>query len=77
MDVKIASGRVLKEARKQKGLSQERLALEAGIERTYVSRLENGTYQPSLAMILCLARVLEIQPGLLVDRVDELMKESN
>ncbi|MBN8769672.1 MAG: helix-turn-helix transcriptional regulator [Stenotrophomonas nitritireducens] len=34
------------------GLSQERLALEAGIDRTYISQIERSVGNPSL-LVLC------------------------
>ncbi len=44
--------------RKQHGLSQEELALEAGIDRTYISGIERGTRNPSLDVMVLLARTL-------------------
>jgi transcriptional regulator with XRE-family HTH domain len=43
-----------------KGISQEALALDAGVERAYLSKIENGTENPSLKMIDKLATALEI-----------------
>ncbi len=75
MDIKIAFGKVLKEIRKEKHISQERLALEAELDRSYLSKLETGVYQPSLSTLIAIAKVLDIRAGLLVDRVeDELNK---
>lgn len=41
-----------------RGLSQEMLAVDAGIDRTYVSRLERGLENPSVAVLEKLARAL-------------------
>jgi len=71
--VATAFGRVLKEMRRRKRLSQEELALGAGLDRTYPSLLERGQRQPTLAVLLAVARVLEISPAVLVNRtVDEM-----
>ena len=71
--VATAFGRVLKEMRRRKRLSQEELALGAGLDRTYPSLLERGQRQPTLAVLLAVARVLEISPAALVNRtVDEM-----
>jgi transcriptional regulator with XRE-family HTH domain len=40
------------------GLSQEMLAVDAGIDRTYVSRLERGLENPTVAVLEKLARAL-------------------
>ena len=38
------------------GLSQEALAVDAGIDRTYVSRLERGLENPTVAVLEKLAK---------------------
>ena len=65
--VAVAFGRVLRETRKAKGLSQEELAAEAEFDRTYPSLLERGMRNPTLFEILKLSVALEQRPGLLVD----------
>jgi transcriptional regulator with XRE-family HTH domain len=42
-----------------RGLSQENLAVDAGIDRTYVSRLERGLENPTVALLEQLALALE------------------
>lgn len=42
MDIKIALGMAIKECRKKSGLSQEKFALEIGMDRTYFASVENG-----------------------------------
>lgn len=42
MDSAVVFGRVLRRLRKTAGLTQEQLALEAGVERNYVSLIERG-----------------------------------
>lgn len=63
-----AFGRVLRESRLKAELSQEALALEAGIDRTFVSMLERGKRQPTLETLFRLAAVLGISPATLVAR---------
>lgn len=48
--------------RERRGLSQESLAHEAGIDRSYVSLLENRKYSASLDMIEKLAAALGVEP---------------
>jgi len=48
----------LRRLRLARGVSQERLALEAGVDRTYVSRLERGRENPTVDVLDRLALVL-------------------
>jgi len=72
--VAIAFGRVLREARLRRRLSQEDLALRAGLDRTYPSLLERGQRQPTLAVVLAVADVLEVAPIVLVNKTLEELK---
>jgi transcriptional regulator with XRE-family HTH domain len=62
-------GRKLKKLRVTRGLSQERLALEAGINRTYLGGMERGEKNPSLLKIVAVAGVLEVPVTELVSEV--------
>lgn len=64
-------GRALREARVARGYSQEGLALDSDVDRSYVSLLERGVRQPSLLMIHSLAAVLGLRPFELVKRAEE------
>lgn len=48
--------------RERRGLSQEAPAHSAGIDRSYVSLLENQKYAASLDMIEKLAAALDVEP---------------
>ena len=76
MEPEFAFGEILRELRKQRGLSQEKLALEAGIERNYISLLELGKNSASLKMIFKLAAVLETTPTELLRRVEERQRHA-
>jgi transcriptional regulator with XRE-family HTH domain len=58
LDASVAFGKVLRRLRKEIGASQEALGFEADLRRTYISILELGQQQPSLATILKLAKAL-------------------
>jgi transcriptional regulator with XRE-family HTH domain len=60
VEPEIAFGKVLRELRKGRNLSQEALALESGVERNYVSLLELGRNSASVKMIFKLAPALGI-----------------
>ncbi|HDR7389420.1 transcriptional regulator [Bacillus thuringiensis] len=44
--------------RKEKLLSQERLASYVGLSRTYISEIENNKKQPSVKLAIKIAKVL-------------------
>jgi transcriptional regulator with XRE-family HTH domain len=74
--VAIAFGRVLREFRLQKGLSQEKLASLGEFDRTYPSLLERGLRTPTLTVIFRLAEVLDVNPTSLVGRAFEELHRS-
>lgn len=53
--------------RGKQGLSQEKLALKAGLDRTYISGIERGLRNPSLKNIAKIAEALKVSPGKLLD----------
>jgi transcriptional regulator with XRE-family HTH domain len=63
----------LKALRKSAGIAQERLALDAGVDRTVVSKIERGVTNPSLEILLRLANQLNVPVGqLLLQSVEAL-----
>lgn len=72
----LAFGRVLRERRLAAGLSQEKLALEAGIDRTFVSLLERGGRQPTLTTLWRLAAALGVTPADLVTGVERVRRRA-
>jgi transcriptional regulator with XRE-family HTH domain len=67
-------GKVLREQRNARGISQEALALSANVDRTFVSQMERGIRQPTLTTLCKLSTALEIQPSTLVARVERLLR---
>ena len=70
MDAATAFGNVLRRLRKNAGLTQEELGLEADLQRSYVSILELGQQQPSLGTILKLAKALKLSAQEIVGLVE-------
>ncbi|MFS8048040.1 helix-turn-helix domain-containing protein [Rhizobium sp. BR 314] len=70
MDVRQTIGWNLRRLRVIKGLSQERLAFEAEIDRSYVGRVERGTENVTVATLEAFAKVLSVN-------VSELFTEIN
>jgi transcriptional regulator with XRE-family HTH domain len=59
-DIKLTFGKRLRELRQAKGMTQESLAHEAGLDRTYVSSVERGERNISLENIQRLALALGV-----------------
>jgi len=51
-------GNNVKALRQAQGLSQEALALEAGVDRTYISQIERGVGNPSVLVLLKISVIL-------------------
>ncbi|HEX2209610.1 MAG TPA: helix-turn-helix transcriptional regulator [Longimicrobium sp.] len=64
-------GDTLREHRQRAGLSQEKLAARAGIDRTYVGGAERGERNVALVNIVRLAAALNISAAELLDRIDK------
>lgn len=65
-----ATGRLaahMRSLRRQKGWSQERLAEETGLHRTYIAGIERGLRNPSLKNIVKIAQALDVTPAALLD----------
>lgn len=60
MDAKTIVGWNLRRYRVALGLSQEKLALEAGIDRSYVGRVERGSENVTIVTLEALAKALNI-----------------
>ena len=75
MSPELAFGQVLMQKRREKELSQEDLAVSSELDRTFISRLENGHRQPSLSTILQLARGLEISSSELMIEVERVLED--
>jgi transcriptional regulator with XRE-family HTH domain len=63
MDLRQIFAANLRRLRHQKGLSQETLAYEAEVNRSYLSKLERGAAYAGLEIIGKLANVLGIEPA--------------
>lgn len=64
--VKTAFGRHVRSLREARSISQDRLALKAGMDRTFISAIERGAKLPGLISICVLAGALEVRPETLL-----------
>lgn len=60
MDARAIIGWNLRRLRVERGLSQERLALAAGIDRAYVGRIERGSENVTIATLEAMASALAV-----------------
>jgi len=72
--LKKAFGVQLRKEREAAGLTQELLAFEAEVDRSYVSSLERGVKAPSVYMLFKLCGALGVAPAVFVARVDKLLQ---
>jgi transcriptional regulator with XRE-family HTH domain len=68
---------VLKRLRTEAKLTQEQLAFESNLDRTYISLLERGRRQPTLGSMVQLSAALKVSPSTLLNYVEELMNEAD
>ena len=68
---------MLRRLRRDKGLSQEELAHQSDLDRTYVSLLERGLRQPSLSSILKLSKPLGVSSADILAEVEEKLNEDS
>lgn len=74
--VAAAFGEVVREARLTIGLSQEALAHQAQVERSYLGRMERGQSQPTLFVLLKVATALGSDGSTLVDLIEKLLAKT-
>ena len=60
MNINVQLGMRIRYLRKQKGMSQEDLALDCGINKNYLSDLERGTRNPTVIVLEKIANALDI-----------------
>ena len=69
-----AVGQTIRNLRKAKGTSQDVLSGFAGIARTHLSIIENGTKQANFETIWKIASALEMRPSELVAKIEETIE---
>ena len=63
MDLRETFAANLRRIRNAKGLSQDDLAYEAEVSRSYLSQIEKGSFHVSLKIIGKLAEALGVEPA--------------
>lgn len=71
----LALGEAIKDIRKERGLSQEVLSGLAGIARTHLTMIENGTMKANIETVCKIAQALDLRPSELFALVEK--KQTN
>lgn len=71
-----ALGIVLKKIREKSGFSQEALAFESNVDRSFISLIERGESSPTFDTICSLCEALDVNFSYLAAKLDqELLQE--
>jgi transcriptional regulator with XRE-family HTH domain len=71
MDVRRRVGLNVKRFRQERGLSQEALAFEAKLHRTYISGVERGVRNPTIVVLEGIASALGVPASKLLERATD------
>ena len=71
-----AVGRVIRRIRRRRGLSQEVVSGLAGIARTHLTMIENGSKQANLETVWKIALALDLRPSQLVEKIEERARKN-
>lgn len=70
-DIGAIFGEVLRRHRSEKNISQEELAYLAGVDRTFISRLERGIRQPTITTTIGIGQALGVSAADLIRETEE------
>ena len=65
----VKIGEAIRRTRKDRGLSQELLAVDAGVDRSYMGGIERGEHNLTVMSLLRIAKALECKASVLMDKV--------
>ena len=68
-----AFGQALREIRRGREISQEKLGLDAGFDRTYISLIERGINSPTIRTVVKLASVLDVPASKIVLKMEQFL----
>ena len=71
MDMNLLLAKNVKNYRDKLGISQEALAALSGLHRTYISGIERGARNPTLAVLAILAKALNVSVSTLLSKKND------
>jgi transcriptional regulator with XRE-family HTH domain len=74
--VEVLFGKVVRRHREALGFSQEKLADECDLHRTYISQVERGLKSPSLRSLILIAAALKSRASALMREVEQAQDEA-
>jgi len=66
-------GKVLRDIREQSGFTQETLAFESEVDRSFISLIERGESSPTFDTLCSLCKALDINFSYLAAKLDQAM----
>ncbi|MBY8821055.1 helix-turn-helix domain-containing protein [Sphingomonas colocasiae] len=75
MDAQTIFGNNVRQARVASGMSQEELAFQAGLARSYMSDVERGRRNPTVKIVGQIAAALKVSASVLVEGIPEDIAE--
>lgn len=69
-----AFGQTIKHLRKEKRLTQKVLAEKADLSIDYIHDIEHGIYNPTLNVVVALAKALELKPSELIEQTERVLE---
>lgn len=77
MKVEKALADILRRERRKKKLSQEKIAILAGVDRSYYSKIERGENKPTLNILFKISAVLETKLSEIIKDIESLLPKTN
>ncbi|PWW32329.1 DNA-binding XRE family transcriptional regulator [Cytobacillus oceanisediminis] len=71
MNIEVIFGKVLRNLREEKKISQEQLAYLSELDRTYISLLERGKRRPTINTLFALSQSLGLKPSEFLGKVEK------
>lgn len=71
MSIEVIFGKVLRNIREDRKLSQEQLAHLSELDRTYISLLERGKRRPTINTIFDLCKPLGLKPSEFLEEIEK------
>ncbi|TCJ01390.1 helix-turn-helix domain-containing protein [Cytobacillus praedii] len=71
MSIEVIFGKVLRNIREDKKLSQEQLAHLSELDRTYISLLERGKRRPTINTLIALCKPLGLKPSEFLGEIEK------